>query len=383
MTIGQLARTATATAPARTAAETAGAAPAAAAHLPRLVVDHSHVGRHVTGIERIALELFSAEALAPFPVEIVGAASRRDMIVAQNIGLPARAIADREAIVLCPGFPLARPVSAFGGRVLPYIHDLFLLTRPQDLNIRARLYMVAPFRAAVRRLPRFLVNSHATETELRAFCRPDAEIVLYRPKVRNVFGLDAAVREWHPEPTTGLRLVALGTVEPRKNLMAAADIVDALREGGFPTSRLDIVGRVGWGEDAERLATRPGVTLHGYRSAEEIRAIVDAADIFINTSHDEGLGLPLLEAQYAGLPVVAPQKPVFAEVLAESGLLVDPADPRAAAGRIAAMVAEPGWRKAAAAGAAANLTRWNAAAEGDHAGVIDLLMRLAAGRIRA
>ncbi|MEZ5841650.1 MAG: glycosyltransferase [Hyphomicrobiales bacterium] len=381
MIAGRLARASLA--PVEVEAEVHAAKTRAAKALPRLIVDHSHVGRHVTGIERIALELFSPEALSPFAVETVRTASRKEMVVAQNFGLPRRALADPSAIVLCPGFPPSLLLSLFGERVVPYIHDLFLLTRPQDLNIRAKLYMVAPFRAAVRRLPRFFVNSQATGQELRAFCRPDAEIVLYRPKVRNVFGLGDAGRERPLAPNGELRLVALGTVEPRKNLAAAADIVEALRASGFPGASLDIVGRVGWGDDAERLAARPGVTLHGYRSVEEIRAIVDAADVFINTSHDEGLGLPLLEAQYAGLPVVAPQKTVFAEVLGESGLLIDPADPRAAAARIAGLVAGPGWRKAAATAAAANLVRWNDAADGDHAGVIDMLLRLAASRARA
>ena len=108
-----------------------------------------------------------------------------------------------------------------------------------------------------------------------------------------------------------MRLIALGTVEPRKNLMAAAQILAALRANGHAGATLDIVGRYGWGEELEQLQNAPGVTLHGYQSIEKTRELMARADLFINTSFDEGLGLPLLEAQYAGLPVIAPDAQRF------------------------------------------------------------------------
>lgn len=352
---------------------------AAGALAPQLIVDRTHCGRHVTGLERITLELFSDEALAPFAVEGVTAASRTQMTLRQTFLLPALA-ARRDALILTPGFPPTVALTMFGARVLPYIHDLFLITRPQDLNIRARLYMAPSFRFAVSRLPRFLVNSEYTGDELRRFCRPDAEIRLYRPKVRNVFGLAPGGRAARPVTPGGPRLIALGTVEPRKNLLAAARIVAALHARGLTEARLDIVGRVGWGEEAEELAASPGVVLRGYQPVETVRALVEEADALISTSHDEGLGLPLIEAQYAGLPVIAPAGRVFREALGDSGLFIVPDDPVSAAAAIAGSLSGPGWRARAEAAALANLARWNAAAERDHAAVLDLLARLAPRR---
>lgn len=341
-----------------------------------ILIDHSHCGRHVTGLERITQELFSREALAPLAVELVTAASRRQMLLRQSIGLPWAAMRDRQAIVITPGFPPSPLLTLLGARVLPYIHDLFLITRRQDLNLRARLYMAPPFRLAVSRLPRFLVNSLHTQNELRRFCRDDAEIIPYRPGVRNVFGLSAQGRAAREDKDRSLRLIALGTVEPRKNLLAAAGILAALRARHFPDATLDIVGRIGWGPDAEVLRATPGVTLHGYQSSEAGRALIEGADLYITTAHDEGLGLPLLEVQYAGLPVVAPDKTVFREVLAGTGLLLPDVAAQAQADAIAAMVAVPGWRAGHAASAATNLARWNAIAAGDKSTVISLLARL-------
>jgi glycosyltransferase involved in cell wall biosynthesis len=350
------------------------------ARAPFVIVDRSHCGRHVTGLERITLELFSDEALAPLNVMGVTAGGRLGMMAKQTLTLPLLAARHREALVLCPGFPPSPLLSTCGARVLPYIHDLFLITRPQDLNARAKFYMAAPFARAVKRLPRFLVNSEHTERELRRFCRPDAEICLYRPRVRNVFNLDEADRAQRGGFGDGLRLVALGTIEPRKNLRAAARIVAALREMGQTHARLDVVGRVGWGEDAEFLSRAPGVTMHGYLSAEAARAVVGEADALISTAHDEGLGLPLLEAQYAGLPVIAPDQAIFREALGRSGVFIRTQDHEGAARAILTALTRPDWRAEAVAAARANLARWNAQADGDKARTMELLTRLSARR---
>jgi glycosyltransferase involved in cell wall biosynthesis len=180
-----------------------------------------------------------------------------------------------------------------------------------------------------------------------------------------------------------LRLVALGTVEPRKNFVAAARITSALRARGLPNATLDIVGRRGWGDDWGMLEAIPGVTLHGYQTNDRVRQLLDDADIFICTSHDEGLGLPLLEAQYGGLPIVAPDAAVFHEVLGVSGIFVDPADPVAAATRIEAMLSQRQWRSRYVTLAAQNIKRWNALATADHDTVISLIAELSGQQVSA
>jgi glycosyltransferase involved in cell wall biosynthesis len=344
-----------------------------------IYVDHTHLGRHVTGLERITLELFSPAALAPLDIVPVTALGTRQMVAKQTIELPMRLAASASSILLCPGFPPSPLLRPFAPRVLPYIHDIFLLSRPADLNRRARLYMAAPFKLALHRYPRFLANSSDTRRKLAAHCRPDAAITLYRPPVRNIFDLESNTRATRDPPS--LRLLALGTVEPRKNFVAAARIISALRERGFPDATLDIVGRRGWGDDWRTLETFPGVTLHGYQPSGRVKQLLHDADIFICTSHDEGLGLPLLEAQYGGLPIVAPDAAIFHEVLGVSGIFVDPADPVAAATRIEAMLSERQWRSRYVAVSAENLTRWNTLATSDRDAVISLIARLARRRV--
>jgi glycosyltransferase involved in cell wall biosynthesis len=119
------------------------------------------------------------------------------------------------------------------------------------------------------------------------------------------------------------------------------------------------------------------VTLHGYQPREGVQQLLQDADIFICTSHDEGLGLPLLEAQYGGLPIAAPDADIFHEVLGVSGIFIDPADPVAAATRIEAMLSQRQWRSRYVALATQNLKRWNALATADRDAVISLIAGLA------
>ncbi len=341
-----------------------------------IYVDHTHLGRHVTGLERITLELFSPEALVPLDIVPVTAHGTGNMVVTQTFGLPLR-LMQSSSILLCPGFPPTPLLRPFAERVIPYIHDIFLLTRRADLNRRAKFYMAEPFKLAVRTYPRFFANSVDTKRKLAAHCRPDAEIVLYRPPVRNVFDLSPAGRGGRTKKGSALRLVALGTVEPRKNFVAAARILAALRERGFEDATLEIVGRRGWGDDWRMLETCPGVILHGYQPSERVNQILRDADAFICTSHEEGLGLPLLEAQYAGLPIVAPNDAIFREVLDQSGIFIDPADAASSASKIADALSTPDWRALYVARGTQNLTRWNALAASDRDAVIDFVAQIA------
>jgi glycosyltransferase involved in cell wall biosynthesis len=342
-----------------------------------IYVDHTHLGRHVTGLERITHELFSPAALAPLRAIPVTSSGVARMIAAQTFGLPARLAMSPSSILLCPGFPPSPLLRPFAPRVIPYIHDVFLLTRRADLSRKAKLYMAEPFGIAVRHYPRFFANSADTRRKLSAHCRPDAEITLYRPAVRNVFGLSPDARAARDENAQSIRLVALGTVEPRKNFIAAARILTALRQQGFPGATLEIVGREGWGDDWRMLRAVPGLHLHGYQTSEQVHRILQDADIFICTSHEEGLGLPLLEAQYAGLPIVAPDAPIFHEVLGHSGIFIDPGHPTDAAARIAALVSHPGWRSFGVVQGERNLARWNAQAAADRDAVLRTIVRVA------
>lgn len=331
----------------------------------RVYLDLTHAGRHVTGLERISIEQFAQVSFTGAEIVPVRARGTLSMILRQQILLPALAVLHPSAQFVFPGFPPSPLFTLFSDRVWMYVHDTFLMTRKKDLSIKARTYMAPQFGIALSRLKRFMVNSEKTRDEVRAFVKPDATVKLYRPSVSNLFKLSATERQQRNPRLRPLRLISMGTIEPRKNYKAAVAILDALRMNGHGDAELHIIGREGWGVDGALIAAHPGVVVHGYLESEHVKQKLESADIYLCTSHDEGLGLPLLEAQYAGLPVIAPDAPIFRQVLDASGTYIHASDPMSAVRAIEDLISTPDWRSTAVTQALANVARWNDAAAGD------------------
>jgi glycosyltransferase involved in cell wall biosynthesis len=284
----------------------------------------------------------------------------------------------QDGVWIFPGYPPSPAFLAARERTVLYVHDLFLITRKHDLNFAARFYMRPMFRLAVATLRYFLANSQTTAAELRNYVRSDARIACYRPRIENVFGLRART----DTPTSArlnrpLRIGALGTVEPRKNFVRTAEICHTLTTILAQPVELHLIGRRGWGNDFSLLSRMPWVNLHGFLPDKRCRDVIESLDLFLCTSHAEGLGLPLLEVQHGGLIVVAPEGPVFREVLGNSALHVHTEDATAAATAIADLVGQAHWRERGRELALANVARWNEGADSDRAEVIAFLSRLA------
>ncbi len=342
-------------------------------------VDYTHVARRASGIERITVEQFSSKVLSPLQVSTFAASSenRISVLLAQMIGLPLHALRHRNQIYVFPGFPPS-PYFAFRrSRSVLFVHDLFLLTRRSNLNGVGKYYMAPLFYWAIKNFKYFLTNSENTTRELRAYCSPDAHTLPFRPYVRNVFDLaeeDRASRLIRPKR---LRVVSVGTIEPRKNLPEAVQICEALARRLGGEVELHIIGRFGWGPDIHYLRDRPNVILHGYVDDTTARSIISASDLMLCTSHDEGLCLPLIEVQHSGMAVIAPDKSIFREVLGSSGIFVKPGAPEQAANQIADVTAMPSWRANYVTASKANIVRWNTIAEMDRVNVISFLSSLA------
>jgi glycosyltransferase involved in cell wall biosynthesis len=84
----------------------------------------------------------------------------------------------------------------------------------------------------------------------------------------------------------------------------------------------------------EKLAER--VVEAGRVSNDELQALYSHARALLFPSFEEGLGLPILEAQACGCPVITTARPPMSEIAGEAAVLIDPSDPEGAAAVIAA-----------------------------------------------
>ncbi len=135
-------------------------------------------------------------------------------------------------------------------------------------------------------------------------------------------------------------VLALGTLEPRKNLGHLVTAFGLLADR-HPDLRLVVAGRDGPArrsvDDAIArlpLGTRERVVLAGHVDDATRRALLDAARVLAYPSIYEGFGFPVLEAMSAGVPVVAACAGSIPEVAGDAALLVGPADESALAAAI-------------------------------------------------
>lgn len=215
------------------------------------------------------------------------------------------------------------------------IHDLTYLRRPEMVDAASRRY--------VELVPRSVSRAAAVVTLSDAVAEQVREA--YAPRVPVVtvpLGVDSSWSRAAP-PGDALRarlqlpsayLLFVGTLEPRKNL---AQLLAAHRL--LPDAPpLVLVGAQGWGA---QLDTRGCVTL-GYLDDATLQSVVAGAGALVLPSHDEGFGLPLLEALATGVPVVASDLAAHRETGGTVVRYADPTSTEALADALTAVLDEPG-----------------------------------------
>lgn len=130
-------------------------------------------------------------------------------------------------------------------------------------------------------------------------------------------------------------VLALGTVEPRKDLPGLVAAFDLLADDD-PELRLVLAGPDGTGAATLTAARRRArhdrrIVRLGWVDDDQRAALLRGASVVAYASRYEGFGLVPLEAVTAGTPVVATAVGAVPEVLGDGGLLVPPGDPEALA----------------------------------------------------
>ena len=195
------------------------------------------------------------------------------------------------------------------------VHDLALLRHPDAFPPWHRATGTRALRAGIAAADVVVCVSAFTRDELAALLDVPVERTRIVPN-----GVDAVFTA-AGDPAVGDYVLAVGTLEPRKNLGAA---VEGARLAGV---ELRVAGATGWG----------GVAVDGWvgePSDLELAALMRGARCLVYPSLYEGFGLPVLEAMACGTPVVTSRGGATEEVAGGAAVLVDPYDPAAIAAGI-------------------------------------------------
>ncbi len=282
-----------------------------------LVQTRAGTARHVLGLLR--------ELRGRPDLELVGVAAggtgRLATIRRDALWYPLRLgrVSSQVDVLHCTTF--RAPVSPRAPLVVT-VHDLALLRHPESFPPWHRRTGALALRSAVRAADAIVAVSAFTRDELVDLLRVPVERVRVVPNgVDPVFSFDGPAVE-------GDYVLAVGTLEPRKNLAAT---VEAAQLAGI---EVRVAGAAGWG----------GVETAGWvgePSDEELAALMRGARCLVYPSLYEGFGIPVLEAMACGIPVVTSRGGATEEVAGGAAILVDPHDPAS----IAAGIEDAGRRR--------------------------------------
>jgi len=127
-------------------------------------------------------------------------------------------------------------------------------------------------------------------------------------------------------------LLFIGRLEERKNISGIIESFEILKEKYKISHKLVLAGKEGYGIESSKLKVqgskfRNDIIMPGYVSEEEKWNLLAQADVFLFPTFYEGFGLPILEAQSAGVPVVASNTSSMPEITDGSALLAEPTAP--------------------------------------------------------
>ena len=287
-----------------------------------------------------------------------------------------------------------------------------MLRRTQVDLVHAHEFTTAVYGAAAARIvgKPYVITMHGAQTVLNAWRRRAALAWAFRGSLATVGvsddtttymqrmlklapGIVSTVRNGIPvRPGTGdrvraelglqpgeLLLVAVGNLVPRKGHRVLLEALRPLAGSDVPPWHVAIAGRGKQKESLQQLAGELGIgeRVHLLGHRDDIPDLLAAADVFVMPSLWEGLPLAILEAMFAGKPVVASAISGIPEAIESGvqGFLVPGGDVPALSAALRAVLTDPARR--AAFGAAG---RRRAEAEFTIEHMTDAYERLYAGR---
>lgn len=240
----------------------------------------------------------------------------------------------KEGIDIFHGLSNELPLNIRKSRIksIVTIHDLIFLRFPQYYHLIDRKIYTYKFRKACENADKIIAISECTKRDIiRYFDISEDKIeVVYqgcdtsfthvvteekKREIRNKYQL--------PEHY----ILNVGSVEERKNILAAVQTLPML-----PADiHLVIVGRrTDYTEKVEQYIKKNKLTerVHIISNVpfDDLPAFYQSAEIFVYPSRFEGFGIPIIEALYSGIPVVAATGSCLEEAGGPESIYVNPDD---------------------------------------------------------
>lgn len=207
------------------------------------------------------------------------------------------------------------------------IHDMVYKVLPDTMMRKTYYHNAFGLPLYARKSQKILVPSVNTKLDVVKYLRVAEDRVVVTP-----LGMPKRFRQ---ELDTGIILshrfglemgsyiLAVGTVEPRKNLERVVRAFRLARKA-HPDMKLVVAGTLGWASEQTQSALQDeGVIYVGYVSDVELMALYKGCRFFVYVPLYEGFGMPPLEAMAVGKPVLTANNSSLPEVVGRAAILVD------------------------------------------------------------
>jgi glycosyltransferase involved in cell wall biosynthesis len=210
---------------------------------------------------------------------------------------------------------------------VPIVYDLTTFAPAMRPKLSSTLIERATLGIAMRRSTAVLAISKATaETLTDRFHAARGKTVVAALGVAPTLDDDLQPAEAAELPSPGF-VLAVGTLEPRKNLPRLVTAYSTLEQSIQARHPLVVVGALGW-ETSETLSALRSLDgnckMLGYVSDAALAELYRRCYVFCYPSLGEGFGLPVLEAMAAGAAVVTSEISSLPEVGGDAVEYVDP-----------------------------------------------------------
>jgi glycosyltransferase involved in cell wall biosynthesis len=230
--------------------------------------------------------------------------------------------------------------------VVAVVYDLVALDRRTSPNRRSALVERLTLGSVTRRAARLVCISQATADALLERHPDAARRTLVAPLAAAPAPAEPTAQESAALPEGGF-VLAVGTLEPRKNLPRLVAAYASLPRALQDAHPLVVVGAAGW-RTGETLAALRSLgnrcRMLGHVSDAALAELYRRCAVFCYPSLSEGFGLPVLEAMAVGAPVLTSDTSSLPEVGGGAAAYVDPFDVQSIATALRALLEDPGRR---------------------------------------
>ncbi|TAN26317.1 MAG: glycosyltransferase family 1 protein [Actinomycetota bacterium] len=233
------------------------------------------------------------------------------------------------------------PVSKRGQQRVCTVHDLAFVNHPDFFTKRGAAWHTRKLKSIVGgNFPVVTVSEHTRDALLSKGIH-DERIWVIESGADHLGHADfKACQELLKSLGVGRRFIlSVSTQEPRKNLDGLIRAFELSRKSNPISPELLVVGARGWGTDTKQT---PGVHYLGHVPEGILVALYQLAAFLVYVPFEEGFGLPVVEAMWHGLPVVASAIPAAAHCVE----LVNPNDTDSIAKGISRLVKDQDRREA-------------------------------------